>query len=121
MSTGEIQVIQNAILDQNKAINLNANAILKLQEMVELLPTVGTVQAMLDDVVTQSDAVADRVTIIENKLTKIALPSDTRYYMGEDELASLRSNINEMRVAKEELDKAKREIVVLLSRFDLTH
>lgn len=56
------------------------------------------------------------VTTLNDKLNKITLPDDTRYYMGEEELRNLRNKIRQMNSLIVKLEDLEKTIVQTLNR-----
>ena len=74
----------------------------------DLNRNITTLKALID---TQSSLISD----VENRLSKVVLPEETRYYLKEGEVASFQSNLNTMKAMLANMDKMYKNIVAFQS------
>lgn len=92
---------QTAIKDQLNKITTNLNT--KIDNS-DLLRNVEELRGLINDCNTT-------IAMLENKLSKVILPEETRYYLKEGEVSSFQSNFNTLRAMMSNLDQLTKNII----------
>lgn len=90
-----------AVKDQLNKITTNLNT--KIDNS-DLLRNIEELRGLINDCNTS-------ISTLENKLAKIILPEETRYYLKEGEVSSFQSNFNTLRAMMSHLDQLTKNII----------
>lgn len=102
--TTEIQALRTTVSvlqAQIAELNQNTNSRVRLSDLAR---TESTLDTKIKDV-------AELVVKLEEKLAKISLPEDTRYYLEENEVADFRSNFNKLLAMMASFEKLYKDLV----------
>ena len=113
--------LENSIMTINKAL-------LGLGERMNSLEDGQAIYVSKADLQTVTGALSDQITAmnvalskVEQKLTKIILPEDTRYYLVSSEITDFRTNFRQLRGMMVELEKTRQAFIKLAARYNLTN
>lgn len=121
MSTITMQSLYNSIESLKTSINSLSSRVSTLENISGIYVTQSTqdtaIRTVNDTISDLNKAIGD----IENKLKKITLPEDTKYYLEESEISNFRKNFRQLRVMMTEVENSRQAMIKLLARYNLTN
>lgn len=108
----------NKIKKLDAKITNNETSISKLTSTISILSRKSDLQNEVTRLKGEISDISGVVTEVNARLNKVLLPKETKYYLGEDELLSLRNKIRQMNALLVRMQNLEKIIVQSLSRLD---
>jgi len=121
MADPTLQAIYNSQLTIKKAIASLENRMTTVEGRFSSYVSASDLSS---EVSTLSDSISDlnaAITVMETKLQKILLPTDTRYYLETSEISNFRSHFRQLRAFMSEVDRTRQALIKLMARYNLTN
>ena len=121
MSNITMQSLYNSIESLKTSINSLSSRVNTLENISGIYVTQSTQDMAIRQV---NDTISDlnkSIGDIENRLKKITLPEDTRYYLDESEITNFRKNFRQLRIMMTEVENSRQAMIKLLARYNLTN
>jgi predicted nucleic acid-binding Zn-ribbon protein len=96
------------------------NRIQDMEDQLSVYVTSSDLQSYLNDINSTMNDYNDALSDLENRLAKVVLPTDTRYFLTESEITDFRDNFRKLRIMMSEVEKSRQSMIRLLSRYNLT-
>lgn len=115
------QNLYNSIESMKRVINGLSERVTDLEHVSGIYVTASTLQTNLKDINDNITNINKSISTIENKLQKITLPEDTRYYLQESEITDFRNHFRQLRSMMSDLEKSRQAFIRLASRYNMTN
>jgi len=115
------QTLYNSIESMKRVINGLSERVTSLEQIAGIYVTGSTLQTSLKDITDSITDMNKSISTIEDKLQRITLPSETRYYLQESEITDFRTHFRQLRAMMSELDKSRQAFIRLASRYNMTN
>ncbi len=116
-----IDSIHNTQLSMKKEIEYLKNKLNSLENNLSLYVSNSEMEERLNQITTIMNDYNNVLGSIEEKLGKIILPEDTRYYLETSEITNFRDNFRKLRLMMSDLEKSRTSMIRLMSRYNLTN
>ena len=97
------------------------NRMTDLENKTNIFLTKSDIQNSLNEMTDAIAATNTAINEIEQKLNKIKLPEDTRFFLKESEVSDFRINFRKLRTMMSELERTRQAFIRLAARFNLTN
>ena len=115
------EALQNQINSLRARVSDSENIIKDIEDKQSIFVTKSDLFAEIRSIENLVNDINEALATIENKLAKVFLPADTRFFLEESEITDFRNNFRQLRALTADLEKSRQSFIKLASRFNLTN
>ena len=121
MSEPTITALANAIIGIQNRLDGIEGRLTSLENGVNVYVTASDLETRAVSIENDVADAQSAISQIDEKMVRISLPPDTRYYLEESEITDFRSNFRKLRTFMSDVERSRQSMVRLLARYNLTN
>lgn len=115
------EALNNQIISLRTRVSTLENRMLDLEDKQTIFVTKSDLFAEVKNINNTVNDINEALATIENKLAKVFLPADTRFFLQESEITDFRNNFRQLRALSADLERSRQAFIKLSARFNLTN